>query len=510
MTHVWKHSKAADRIDTLINDVKDVTVVDYTKKMSLENIPKNKAYRTNSVHMYIDIHNIDEMLDVTDAEGIRCHQKTLSFLNLHYRAVHRILNECDVHRVDFHNQRLHAVVFCPYDSEDDAEKTRIQKAVAISQLIVDVLNETGDVTEDIPSAKVRIGIDSGKTLIVNNGRNGGREPLFLGNPANAAAKLASDGSTEGIYLTNNARVVIGLEKVEHPKNNRLSKNEIETCKNSANLDITKDKIINAWKEDLAKNPIGTFEFSAHTPPLKDLEISILAPSNSRRQELISIYADIAGFTAYVSANINDDEGAKDVVRTLHVLRSEMDKVLSQDFEGRKIRFIGDCLHGIFCVGTAQNTDAVNSISEAALCCGALRSSFELSLKKLEENKVEIGDLGIAIGFEYGITSTTRLGMQGDKVRVSISRAVLESENQQNRCDGTQTAIGKTAYEKANDAVRELFGSTRRQSNLDYNEVAETLSVNGDEAAKSARLEAYTGSSPAIIKSIDTPVTPYSY
>lgn len=510
MAHVWKRSRAEERINSLIGDVEDVTIVDYTRKMSLENIPKNKAYRTNSVHLYIDILNMAEMLNLTDDEGVRCHQKTLRFLNLHYRAVHRILNECDVLRVDFHNQRLHAVVFSPYDSEDNAEKTRIQRAVAISQLIVDVLKETGDQSEDIPTASVRIGIDSGETLIVNNGRNGGREPLFLGNPANQAAKLSSAGSSEGIYLTNNARLQIGLEEVESPKNNRLSKSEIDECKNSINLGISADKIVNAWKEDLEKNPIGNFQFSSHTPPLKDLKINELTPSNSRRQELISIYADIDGFTKFVSENIDDDEGAKDVIRTLHVVRSELDKVLSQDFEGRKIRFIGDCLHGIFCVGTAQNTDAESSVSEAVLCCGALRSSFELSLEKLKGHDVEVGNLGLAIGFEYGVTSTTRLGMQGDsRVRVSISRSVLESEIQQGRCDGLQTAIGKEAYDIATNAVKNLFGNTRRESNLDYNEVVESLAENDDTVAKSAKLEAYANSSPAIIESINAPVRPHS-
>jgi hypothetical protein len=69
-------------------------------------------------------------------------------------------------------------------------------------LVIDVLARTGE-DADHPAAKVRIGIDSGKALAVNNGRRGHREPLFLGEPANQAAKRASGGEATGIYLTNN-------------------------------------------------------------------------------------------------------------------------------------------------------------------------------------------------------------------------------------------------------------------------------------------------------------------
>jgi len=65
-------------------------------------------------------------LEVTEVEGEICHRRTLRFLNLHYRAVQRILQRVDAMLVDFHNQRLHSVVAKPYGSEVN----RIHKAVA--------------------------------------------------------------------------------------------------------------------------------------------------------------------------------------------------------------------------------------------------------------------------------------------------------------------------------------------------------------------------------------------
>jgi class 3 adenylate cyclase len=229
----------------------------------LESIPPNKAYRVAGVHLYADILNLSDMLNVTAEEGIACHRRTLRFLNLHYRAVHRILDRCDARRVDFHNQRLHSVLTKPYNTETDAEAKRVRRAVAIAQLIIDVLKETGDADEQIPSAKVRVGIDTGTALAVNNGRRGGREPLFLGAPANHAAKMSGGGPGRD-FLTNEAREAIGLDCVEKPAATALTTAEIKECQEKAALDVSKNEIVDEWEEDLEKNPIGAFKFSRHT------------------------------------------------------------------------------------------------------------------------------------------------------------------------------------------------------------------------------------------------------
>lgn len=504
-THTWDHERSKKRIDQQIEALKEVEIVEYTKTMSLESIPANKAYRMDSVHLYADILNLDEILGTTDTEGTRCHQRALRFLNLHYRAVHRILSKCDAIRVDFHNQRLHSVVAKPYNSESEAEAKRIRRAVAIGQLIIDVLKETGDADEDIPSAKVSVGIDSGKSLAVNNGRRGGREPLFLGVPANHAAKHAVC-TTPGIYLTNEARKVIGLKTVTDSVKTALTTVEVEACQQAAKLDVTKDQIVKEWKKDLEETPISEFEFSGHTPPMKSLDIEKLTPSNSKRQELLSIYADIDGFTKYVGDNIEGNP--KDVVRTLHVIRSELDAALSSDFEGRRIRFVGDCIHGVICEGTAQTTDTEKSISEATRCVGALRSSFDLSVKRLQANAIVTGSLGLAIGFEYGPTAISRLGMQGDRVRCCVSRGVLRSEEEQKDCSGVTTAIGPVAYKKASEKVKNVFGDDRKVDYLNYREATEQLAEQGDESAADAKTAAFASSAPAVAKSADVHIRPF--
>src|SRR6266436_1472651 len=225
-TRNWKKERASERITAKVKELplNDIKIKEFVRDTDLTNLPRNVAYRLDGAHLYADILNLSEMLHVTDIEGETCHRRTLRFLNLHYRAVYRILQRVDAILVDFHNQRLHSVVTKPYDSE----VKRVQRAVAIAQLVIDVLAQTGE-DADHPAAQVRVGSDTGKALAVNNGRRGHREPLFLGKPANHAAKRACGGKSVGIFLTNDARSVLGLKNAANEDTTALTVQEIKDC-----------------------------------------------------------------------------------------------------------------------------------------------------------------------------------------------------------------------------------------------------------------------------------------
>ena len=479
----WNKDRATKRIDGKIDGLplKDIEIKDYVRDTDLTNLSGTVAYRVDGAHLYADILNLADMLAVTDTEGETCHKRTLRFLNLHYRAVHRIISRVDALLVDFHNQRLHSVVAKPYDNE----AKRVHRAVAIGQLIIDVLAQTGE-DADHPAAKMRVGIDTGKALAVNNGRRGHREPLFLGEPANYAAKRSGGGKSTGIYLTNTARKAIGLADARNVDTTALTTSEIETSQKEAKLDVTADEIVKEWKEDLKNNPIAAFEFSGHTPPYASLDIEALSAKNSRRQDACTVYGDIDGFTKYVGSNIGTDTGAKNVFRALHVLRSELDAVLHEDFKGRKVRFIGDCIHGLLVEGTAQTTDIEETISNMTLCAAGMRSSFDLAISRLKAKGTDATSLGLAIGFEFGPMNVTRLGMKGDLIRCSVSRGVVAAEKEQAGCKGTETAIGEVAYSKASKPVQDIFVSGRKRSGLDYDTAVDEMSSKGDNAARAAK------------------------
>ena len=501
MAHTWKKDRVLARVRARLAEVRTIEIKNYARDTNLNALPLNRAYRVNGVHVYVDLLNLEDMLATTDVEGVTCHRRTLRFLNLHYRAVHRILAAVDAIEVDFHNQRLHAVITKPYGDE----VARVHRAIAIGQLIIDVLAQTGDEGDEIiPAAKVRIGVDTGMALAVRNGRRGHSEPLFLGVPANHAAKRAAGGTSAGIFLTNTARQILGL--VAAPEDmTKLTRAEVEESQEDAALDISAARVVREWRKDLEVNPIGKFNFSGHTPPLSNLDLEVLSPANSRRQEAISLYGDLDGFTNYVANHIADDEAAKDVVRVLHVLRSEMDAVATSDFGGRKVRFVGDCIHAVMAEGTAQTTDDEASVSAAVLCAGGLRSSFKVALDELSDRGIDVDGLGLQIGFELGPLALTRLGLKGAMVRCAIGRCVLRSEAEQLRCKSSETAIGPNAQAGANDATKKIFGSFRKRAGLTYEVAVAELQAGGGvvrAAAASATSGADLLSSPATAVSSD--------
>lgn len=510
MAKSWDHTTAYECIKNSLASLNDIKITEYTKRKELTNIKSNEGCILDGVHLYIDILNMDELLNTTSFEGETCHKRVLQFLSLHYRAVDKILSNSDAIRVDYHNQRLHAVIAKPYDTEENAEAKRIHKAIAIAQMILDMTNQLDkEVDEDdkvLPKAKIRVGIDSGIAITVNNGRRGHREPLFLGDPANYAAKLAGGGNLSGIFISNNARKVIGIDPIENEKNITLKASDIKQCISEAKISITLDEIIKSWEADLNSHPIGKFKFSAQTPPLKNMDIFNLTPSDSKRQDAVSIYADIDGFTNYVNEHIS--ENPEDVVKVLHVLRSELERVLTNDFGGRRIRFIGDCIHGILNEGTAQSINTSETITNAVICASALRSSFDLAIEILNKNNIDTGNLGLQIGLEYGPIAVSRLGLQGNKIRCCVGRTVIESEQTQMLCDGNQTAIGARAFNNAPEDIKQLFNRHRKANNLDYNEVIESLSDADNTVASTLKEEAYESSSKLMQRASTQTVRPY--
>jgi class 3 adenylate cyclase len=230
--------------------------------------------------------------------------------------------------------------------------------------------------------------------------------------------------------------------------------------------------IQALREELRSHRVATigmdgFFFHYHRPPLRSIDFAELKPSNSIRMPMVSIFADLDGYTRYIDQAMATNKVA-DAVRDLHVIRGELNAVLQEDFAGRKVRFIGDCIHGLVAQGSSTQADVKASVEQATACVGALRSSFDLCLEHLPT----AGNLGLAIGYELGATPVSRIGLRGERaVRVASSLATLTSEQCQSGCTGEQTKIGPAAYAEASLETRRLFGSSHVGTDITYDSIA---------------------------------------
>lgn len=446
-------------------------------------IPENAAIRVEGVHVYIQMLDFSSAMIDRDRETEASHKRVLSMLHLNYAACDQVAEEYEAQRVDFHGSRMHAVIVSP-PGEHNARQ-RSERALAFADAVIRAISAVGAATENGRySTRIRVGVDSGTAIAINSGTRDEREPLFLGAPANYAAKLA-EGQAEGIYISNRVRRDLGIvpqvsvdelltERLSPIYADEISKQSIGSTLQDKRLSEDRIKSVVSRAQDKFVADVGTdanFIFHRHTPPLKTIDFSLLMPSNSIRMGLMSIFGDIDGFTKYVDECIAGRR-ISEMVSNLHVIRSELAATLTEDFLGRKVRFIGDCIHGLIACGTAFETNGSDSVVSAVKVAGGMRSSFELCQQELPG----IANLGLAIGLEYGETPITRIGIRGDRsVRCSVSRAVSSSETLQKECDGEQTAIGPQALQRAPASIKRLFDNGFAWG-LDAESIGEHLSA----------------------------------
>jgi class 3 adenylate cyclase len=432
----------------------------------LVNLQKNRAVIVDGVHVYATLVNYDEYRLEEGLETEESHARALNFLHLHYAACDRVIERHGAQRVDFHGSRVHLVVVEP--SGEEYAKERVLKALNLAeeiQLLSKMANE--EIAEGKYPAAFRIGIDAGVCTAINGGKSREHEPLFLGKPANYAAKLA-EGAVPGIYISGNVRSLIELQTIgsfDRERQTALNEVTLQAVNSRFSKLYTRTsqgqtrELLNEWQAEIHKHHVTTggaskFKFYYHKPPLVTIDYDNLSPGNSIRMHLASIFADVDGYTKYIDQAVASGN-VGEAVRALHVIRGELNNVLQKDFKGRKVRFVGDCIHGLLADGDASSTDNPASVMAAVRCAAAMRSSFQLCQELLPAIK----DLGLAIGIELGATPISRIGIRGERsVRLASSIATAQSEAIQKECAGNQTGIGSTAYDAASLDIQRLFGN----------------------------------------------------
>lgn len=464
----WKADRAEARIREHMKTVpavaSNVTLDSALAKRQrsglMERLPVRQASVVEGVHLYGNLLDFESLVAENGNETEASHRRLLGFLNMHYRVWDAIVDGESGDRVDYHGARLHAVITEP--AGDPAG--RIERAVALARKLADAAKKVG-AAHGYPS-RIRFGIDYGSCLAMSTGRSHEKDILFLGRPANHAAKLAAQSNEEGIFLTDTAQRHLA------PTAFRKSTGQVtldEAYVRSATQRYQFDRLSKA-ADSLSDPRLSTpvFQFHRATPPLAQVKFEDLTPSNSVRMGMASIFADIDGYTNFVDAAIRGGPiEIRKAVETVHVIREELNSVLKDDFGGKRVRFIGDCIQGCIAEGERQDNPQA-AIKEAAMCAAAMRSSFDLCLKIVKPGAA----IDLAIGIEYGPTPLTRIGDAGDdSVRCAASRATVGAERTQQQIEGGGVRLGDAAAALADFTVRKNFGSGRLMT---YDSAADLL------------------------------------
>lgn len=502
----WSYETAKSRIRKLIDsaprvdvqkfrddymplyEARKVAVAAGKEKASppLFDLPKGRAVIVDTIQIYITMTNYEDYRLSEGRETPESQADACAFLHLHYGACDRLAEKSDAQRVDFHGPRMHAVVLG--QSEGGVTQDDILKAF---EFVRDFRQVAKEANENLAGsrfkAEFRVGVDIGTCVAINNGNGLESEPMFLGSAANHAAKLA-DGNEAGIYLSDRVRnllelPIVGsvLEGVMPLDEQRFAsflalRDQIIEASGFAKSYQVRD-ILESWQgEVLAKSVIDprlpNFVFHHAEPPLSEIQYDKLYPSNSVRMELVSVFADLSGYTAYIDEAVAKGEIA-DAVTALYVMRQEFQNVVEDDFGGRKVRFIGDCIHAVLAEGSSIATDAKASVVSSLKCAGGLRSSFEVCRSELEG----IDSLGLAIGVEFGPTPVTRVGIRGLRsVRLASSIATATSEKVQRSCNENETILGPTARALAPSAFTEMLNESGCVDGLTHSDVVTSLAT----------------------------------
>lgn len=459
-----EHMKTAP---TVADDVKLVRTVrgQVAAKAVADRYPARHAVLVEGVHIYGQLTNFEKIVaDQRNNETESSHRQVLEFLDAHYRVWDGLVEDAGALTVDFHGPRLHAVLTDPPGNPKEQIERAIALAVALRSVADRLAAEYGINTE------IRFGIDQGPCLAMTTGRAHEADTLFLGSPANHAAKLAANGPEGGIYLTRNAlKILRGSDRVGLLTDwyEVAPQDVIQRASVSHQYQKVRAKAEEVIKERTAQ-PSFTFRRSA--PPLKGISFADLMPSNTVRQGMASIFADIDGYTAFVDNAIRGGhEAIKLAVLGVHTIREELNSVLKEDFGGKRVRFIGDCIHGLIAVWQKNEDDPRGTVKEASLCAAAMKSSFDLCLEMIDG----LDDLDLAIGVEYGVVPLTRMGRPGDQsVRCATGKAVIISERQQQAIQGGGIQLGENAKRVAAENVVKFFGESTRI--LGYDEATALL------------------------------------
>lgn len=439
-------------------------------------VKPSEAVLVDGVHVYVHLVDFHEQILDASNETEEGHRRLLQTLHVHYTACDAIAEEFEAQRVDYHGARMHAVIVTPADDEAG----RLERAFRFADALKRTIEEIGEtLSRGRYRTRVRIGIDSGPAVAINGGRGNEPEPLFLGSPANYAAKLA-EGEEPGIYPSSRVRRSLNapLHRADlaTERANALPAWAAGASVGGRRLFASAESVETATlrvRTDLAEGAnVPYFAFHRHEPPLRGIDFRSLSPSNAVRMELMSVFGDLDGFTAYVDACIASG-GIGDMVASLHVIRGELAATLRDDAGGRKVRFIGDCIHGVIAEGTRHDTDADSSIRSAVAAAAGMRSSFELCREVLPG----LDHLDIAIGLEFGSAPICRVGLRGERsVRCCVGKAVSASEALQRSCDETLAArrrsraltrIGPRAERSASPQIRRIFDEEGVAAGLDY-------------------------------------------
>ncbi|MHB8355142.1 MAG: adenylate/guanylate cyclase domain-containing protein [Vulcanimicrobiaceae bacterium] len=435
----WNEQKSRERVQHHVANIGEIDVSPLKREVTnLEALLSETSCREIfGAHVYCDVTDFDEL--ASDPKMKReAYQSLIQTTHIYQREVTRIAQDIvGDYRVHFQGAKVHVLCYLPIGSETEIATKAAFLLLVLNDFSRSVFNKEFTA---YPDWSIGGGADIGNAIGTRNGKNGKRELLFIGNPANHAAKIITDKSSLRITKRLHDSLPEDLEECCAPlqgDNYKISASQETLDALCAKHGVEWDRAASATRiaDDRMRFPLADIDYS-------EADVAIvfetLGWKNSKRVLAASVFADVSGFTKFVEDAV-DDEGKEQALKVFHVIRKEFMKVATDDHAGVIVQFQGDRIQALFHIPKGDAGEIASAAVEAAI---GMQSSFEQVIK---DELPEAAPLTIKIGIDMGMTLASRLGAYGDRDNICLGMPVQEAANIEERCGNCVIGISKTVF-----------------------------------------------------------------
>jgi len=447
----WNSENSLERINQDLERLDSgdgVTVEKLKTKADFENFTDKKCREIRGAHVYALISNFDEY--ATDATKTNDYKKFIRSVHVFQATAAYIVETLfDAVFVHFQGPKLHAVVYRPIDDDAAIAKKAFLLQLAVHDFVSNVFNKT---TAADTEYKLASGSDLGDAIGTRNGQVTDREMLFIGDPANLAAKVVGEASARirsAVYDQLPKEMKDACTKAASGDHYRVSVGQgtLDTWLSATGITWDRAALKKRVEDAEAGIPLAEIKYSEAD---KRIDPDSLSVRNNKRVTAASVFADISGFTAYVKSKTTD-KGKKAALRAFHAIRRESSVICKTDYEGVRIQYQGDRIQAIFHL---PNGDSAAMALEALRAAAAMQSALEGPLR---EALGDLDDIHYAIGIDVGTTLVTKLGAYGDRDRICLGTAVENAQLLEDKVAKAQEiAVSADVYDLLPENVQKLF------------------------------------------------------
>lgn len=482
----WNYKKSKERIEKHVDNMGEIEIKKLTREADLDSLlTETRCREIHGAHVYFLVCNFADMAS-SDAANEKEYKRLIQAVHIYQREVARIVEHDDKFdglRVHFQGGKVHVLFYRPVDNSEKIATKAFLLQVVLKDFVYNVFNPSFEFYEDFEGAG---GSDLGDAVGTRNGTKNDRELLFLGAPANYAAKIIN--KAEQLRLTKRhfdelpqdlqdqcTKINDDLYQIKNISQKTLDE-ILEKYKIGWDREASKERI----KDDKKRFPLVDIKYSSADSLIN---IDALGITNNKKVLSASVFGDVAGFTAYID-NAETEDKQKEALRVLHTIRKEMATVVKTDFDGLRVQFQGDRVQGLYHLPKNNDKEIAEEAVDAAV---GLQSSME---KTVKEVLPDANHLKMAVGVDLEETLVSKLGTHAHRDRICLGKGVENAAKYEEKSSGGQIGISSRVYNLLPERLKRHFSYS--QSAGCY--IADDLTVDKVERAEKAALAAAAGTS----------------